>query len=158
MSETIDITIPSDPKVMRLVRKAVAQACEIVGFGERETHAVTLSVDEGCTNIIRHCYRGSKRGSIVIRLRLYPDRIEIFLRDFGDRIDLQRLRRCMEERRRELEDQDAPIRAGGLGVMLMHSMMDKVKYRTNPKSGTVLKLVKYLCVTGDKKVASKRTG
>lgn len=158
MSDTIDITIPSDPKLMRLVRKTVAQACEMVGFGERETHAVILSVDEGCTNIIRHCYGPKRRGSIVIRFRLYPDRIEIFLRDFGDRIDLQRLQRCMEERRRELEDRDAPLRAGGLGVMLIHSMMDKVRYRTSPRSGTVLKLVKYLCATGEKKVASKRTG
>jgi len=157
MRDAIDITIPSDPKMMRLVRKTVAQACEMVGFDSRVTHAITLAVDEGCTNIIRHCYGGSLAGSIVVRICLYGDRIEIFLRDFGDSIDLQRLQRCIEKRRREIESSKAPLRPGGLGVILIHSVMDKVKYRTSSKSGTVLKLVKYLSATGEKKVAIKRT-
>ena len=156
MNDTIDIRIQSNPKMMRLVRKTIDQASEMVGFSERDVHAVTLAVDEGCTNIIRHCYRGSKVGDIVIRIRMYEDRIEIALRDFGEAIDVGKLRDCVEKRRQELETA-GPVRPGGLGVMLIHSVMDKVQYKSSPTAGTVLRLVKYLSVEREKKIAGKST-
>lgn len=156
MKESFDIKVPSNPRMMQLVRKTIAQACEMVGFSESEIHAVTLAVDEGCTNIIRHCYQGSETGHIVIRVRLYDDKIEIILRDFGDEIDVEKLRKCVEKRNRELERTD-PVRPGGLGVMLIHSIMDRVNYKTSQDSGTVLRLVKYLSDAREKKIASNST-
>jgi anti-sigma regulatory factor (Ser/Thr protein kinase) len=152
MKESFDIKIPSNPRMMQLVRKTIAQACEMVGFSEREVHGVTLAVDEGCTNIIRHSYQGSETSHIIIRVRLYDDRIEIVLRDFGNGIDVEKLRKCVEKRKRELE-RSGPVRPGGLGVMLIHSIMDKVHYKTSQNSGTVLRLVKYLSDTREKKIA-----
>jgi len=153
MKESFDIKVPSNPRMMQLVRKTIAQACQMVGFSDREIHAVTLAVDEGCTNIIRHCYRNSKTGHIVLRVRLYNDKIEIVLRDFGDEIDVEKLRECAEKRKRELE-LSGPVNPGGLGVMLIHSIMDRVHYRTSQDSGTVLRLVKYLSSAREKKIAS----
>jgi anti-sigma regulatory factor (Ser/Thr protein kinase) len=154
MRECLDIRIPGHPKMMKLVRGAVGQACEMVGFSARDSHAVVLAVDEGCTNIIRHCYRDCKEDYIVIRIRLYSNRIEVLLRDFGEEIDVDKLRECVESRRRELEEQ-GPVRPGGLGVMLIHSIMDRVQYKSSQKYGTVLKLVKYVSPRrGGKKVAS----
>jgi anti-sigma regulatory factor (Ser/Thr protein kinase) len=83
---------------------------------------------------------------------LYDDRIEIVLRDFGNGIDVEKLRKCVEKRKRELE-RSGPVRPGGLGVMLIHSIMDKVHYKTSQNSGTVLRLVKYLSDTREKKIA-----
>lgn len=154
MSECFDIRIPGHPKMMQLVRRTIGQACEMVGFSERETSAVMLAVDEGCTNIIRHCYQGSEKEDIVIRIRMFKDRIEILLRDFGEEIDVGKLHECMEKRRKELEEQ-GPVRPGGLGVMLIHSTMDRVQYKSSPKFGTVLKLVKHVKSAGGKKVAAK---
>jgi anti-sigma regulatory factor (Ser/Thr protein kinase) len=158
MRECLDIRIPGHPKMMQLVRRTVGQACEMVGFSERETHSIMLAVDEGCTNIIRHCYHdGQREEDIVIRLRLYKDRIEIVLRDFGEAIDVHKLQECVDKRRRELEER-GPVRPGGLGVMLIHSIMDTVHYKSNLKSGTVLKLVKYVSPGGGRKVATKYAG
>jgi anti-sigma regulatory factor (Ser/Thr protein kinase) len=150
MRECLDIRIPGHPKMMKLVRSTVGQACEMVGFNARDSHAVVLAVDEGCTNIIRHCYRDCSEDYIVIRIRLHKNRIEILLRDFGEQIDVDKLRNCVESRRRELEEQ-GPVRPGGLGVMLIHSIMDRVQYKSNCKFGTVLKLVKYVSPKGGKK-------
>jgi len=154
MKESFDIKIPSNPRMMRLVRKTIAQACEMVGFSKREVHAITLAVDEGCTNIIRYSYQGSEASHIVIRVRLYDDKIEIVLRDFGYGMDVEKLHECMEKRKRELERSSGPVRPGGLGVMLIHSIMDKVRYKTSKNSGTVLRLVKYLSHTREKRIAS----
>ncbi len=156
MKESFDIKVPSNPRMMQLVRKTIAQACEMVGFSEREVHAVTLAVDEGCTNIIRHCYQGSETGHIVIRVRLYDDKIEIILRDFGDEIDVEKLRKCVKKMKRKLK-RSGTVRPGGLGVMLIHSIMDKVHYKTSQDSGTVLRLVKYLSDAREKEIASNST-
>ena len=152
MEEYFELKIPSDPKMMRLVRRNVSLACEMVGFGQREVNAITLAVDEGCTNIIRHCYGKDTRGVIIIRLRLYRDKIVILLKDFGSRVDLDEIEKCRKRRQRDLEH-SGPVRPGGLGVLLIHSVMDKVQYKTNRKSGTVLRLTKYLSPPKEAKVA-----
>ncbi len=156
MRECLDIRIPGHPKMMKLVRSTVGQACEMVGFCARDSHAVVLAVDEGCTNIIRHCYRDCSEEDIVIRIRLFKNRIEILLRDFGEEIDLEKLRDCVEARRRELEKQ-GPVRPGGLGVILIDSIMDRVHYKSSQKFGTVLKMVKYVSPRGEGEVASKHS-
>jgi len=143
MEKYFELKIPSDPKMMRLVRKNVSLACEMVGFSEREVNAVTLAVDEGCTNIIRHCYGEKTQGVIILRLRLYRDKIVIVLKDFGSEMDLEELERCRKKTQHAMEKR-GPVRPGGLGVLLMHSVMDKVQYKTSPKSGSVLRLTKYL--------------
>ncbi|MEA1997495.1 MAG: ATP-binding protein [Gemmatimonadota bacterium] len=154
MSDYFQIRITSNPKMMRLVRKTISQACEMVGFSPREVYAITLAVDEGCTNIIRHSYGESKLGHIIIRVRLFEDRIVIVLRDFGNEIDLHKIRESVNKRKKELAEEDIP-RPGGLGVMLIHSIMDKVQYKTGPSTGSVLRLVKYLSGVKEEKIASK---
>ncbi|MCE5271987.1 ATP-binding protein [bacterium] len=141
--EYLDLKVPSNPKLLRLVRRTVAAACEVMGFDPREINAITLAVDESCTNIIRHCGGGGYHGDILVRLRMLPDRLVVTIRDYGGAIDLARLNDCLEQHRRELQDQRS-VRPGGLGVMLIHSVMDRVRYRTNQDRGTVLRLVKYL--------------
>lgn len=106
-------------------------------LSEREVSAVTLAVDEGCTNIIRHCYGEKNQGVIILRLRLYRDKIVIVLKDFGGKIDLKELERCRKRSQHALEKR-GQVRPGGLGVLLMHSVMDKVQYKTSPKSGPFL--------------------
>lgn len=151
MEQCIEIRIPGEPKMMRLVRKNVALACEMIGFSERDTNAVTLAVDEGCTNIIRHCYGEKNQGAIVVRLHLHKDKIVISLKDFGEGIDLKKLENCRKKSVRSLKNRT--LKPGGLGVMLIHSVMDKVEYKTNPKSGTVLRLTKYLSYQKEAEVA-----
>ncbi|MEA2062761.1 MAG: ATP-binding protein [Gemmatimonadota bacterium] len=143
MEEYIELKIPGNPKMLCLVRQNVNLACRMVGFDERQVNGITLAVDEGCTNIIRHCYGGDTKGVIVVRLRLYADRIVIVLRDFGEGMDSKKLEKCLAKRQLCKVSKKA-VRPGGLGVMLIHTVMDRVQYKTSPDFGTVLKLTKYL--------------
>ena len=148
MVDYIELKVPSNPKMMRLVRRNVTAASELVGFSDKDVKAITLAVDEGCTNIIRHCYNCKRDGIIIVRIRMYKNRIEVVLKDFGEEVNLRKLEDCRKEVLAKLEDPES-VSPGGLGVMLIHSVMDRVQYKTSKEFGTVLRLIKYLDKPGE---------
>lgn len=134
LQESIEFCIPSDPRLLKIVRSGVAHLCELLGFSEEDRNGVTLAVDEACSNIIKHAYEGETDKPIIVHCRMLENGIEIILRDFGRRADIKRIKS------RELDD----IRPGGLGVHLIKSVMDVVIYDNSPEQGTQLTLAKYL--------------
>lgn len=134
MSEAIEIKLPSDPKFLKIIRSAMNHVGETMGFSQDETNNITLAVDEACSNIIKHAYGGSTNQPIHILCHLYKDRLEILLRDFGKKADIN------EIKSRELDD----VRPGGLGVHLIKSVMDIVNYDNSLEQGNQLRLVKFV--------------
>jgi len=134
MSETLEIKIPSDPKFLKIIRSAMNHLSETLGFSQDDVNNITLAVDEACSNIIKHAYNGSTNQPIHILCNLYEDHIEIFLRDFGKKADIN------EIKSRELDD----VRPGGLGVHLIKSVMDIVNYDNSFEQGNQLRLVKFV--------------
>jgi len=133
MNRTIEIKIPSDPKYLKIVRRAVAHLCELAGLSRQERNNSMLAVDEACTNIIRHTYKGAPDKLIIIEGTIFNDKIMFVLRDFGEKIDPKTIKS------RELND----IRPGGLGVHLIRSVMDEAIYDNTPEIGNQLTLIKY---------------
>ncbi len=130
----IELRLPSNPKLLKIIRAAVTHLCEICGFAEDERNAVTLAVDEAIANIIKHTYNGEENKPIVIFFRMLDDRLQIVLRDFGDKLDLNKIKS------RDLND----VRPGGLGVHFIKSAMDEVYYDNSLEVGNQLTLAKYL--------------
>lgn len=130
----IELRIPSDPKLLKIIRASVLQLAEICGLAEDERNAVTLAVDEAVANIIKHTYSGEINKPIVIFFRIHSDRLQIVLRDFGEKLDLSKIKS------RDLND----IRPGGLGVHFIKSAMDDVHYDNTLDVGNQLTLTKYL--------------
>jgi anti-sigma regulatory factor (Ser/Thr protein kinase) len=131
----------SDPEVLCIVRAALAQLTERLGFPEAECRAVVLAVDEALTNIIRHAYKGQIDRPITASFRRVPagrdgggkEAFEIVLEDEGVEVDPAKL--CG----RALED----VRPGGLGLHFIRESMDEVEFcRKNGRNQ--LRLVKYL--------------
>lgn len=133
MNRTIEIKIPSDPKYLKIVRRAVFHLCEIAGLSRRERNNSMLAVDEACTNIIKHTYKGATDKAINIKATIFDDKIKFVLKDYGEKIDLNTIKS------RKLDD----IRPGGLGVHLIQSVMDEVIYDNTQKNGNRLTLIKY---------------
>jgi anti-sigma regulatory factor (Ser/Thr protein kinase) len=129
---SVDLTVPSDPTYMRLVRSLVAAAADVAGFEKGDVNSLCLAVDEACTNIIKHAYDGDHTKKIELCLGIYPGRIEVKLRDYGRKADLA------EIRPRELSD----IRPGGLGVHFIRQIMDEVVYDQSHEVGTELRMTK----------------
>ena len=134
MADSIEIKIPAEPKFLKITRAAICQVCETMGFSQEECRNITLAVDEACSNIIKHAYSGSTGKPIHVTCTLFQDRLEILLRDFGKKADID------EIKSRELDD----VRPGGLGVHLIKSVMDVVKYDNRLEEGNLLQLVKFI--------------
>ena len=131
---TVKFHLTSDPKLLKVVRLVVGHLCDLAGFPEAQRHRATLAVDEACANIIRHAYEGATDRPVIITARLIDNGIEVVLRDFGKKADVEKIKS------RELDD----IRPGGLGVHLMQSAMDEVVFDNTLPEGNQLTLIKYL--------------
>jgi anti-sigma regulatory factor (Ser/Thr protein kinase) len=111
----------------------VGQAADLFGFSEEEKQDLMLAVNEGCANIIRHCYQMDTGQKIDATIRILTDRMEVVLRDYGeDQLDRDPEVRPCEE-----------LEPGGLGLKIMRQFMDEVVYRPANEAGTLLTMVKY---------------
>lgn len=88
-------------------------------YSEEITYNIQLAVHEACVNIIDHAYQGMVNGRIKVTLsiRERPRLILIELCDYGVDFNLE----SFYEYKRENANK-------GLGLYLLHSLMDKVEY------------------------------
>ncbi len=132
MTKTIELHLTSDPSLLSVMRAAVSKVCEIAGFDQMDTSKIILALDEACSNIIKHAYKGKTGQSIIITCRIKPMRLEFILEDKGEPADVKKIKS------RPLHE----VRPGGLGVYLITSVMDKVKYSDGMEVGNRLFMYK----------------
>src|SRR2546428_6314539 len=139
----LKMELRSNPQSLCVVRGALAQLTERLGFPEPECWAVVLALDEALTNVIRHAYAGRPERPIEVSFRRIRapwrgesrEALEIVLVDKGRRVDRTKLRG------RSLED----VRPGGLGLHFIRESMDAVEFRRTAGRNR-LRLVKFLRV------------
>lgn len=133
----VSLRLTSDARNLRVVRALVrAYAEDVAGFDERRAGQITLAADEGCANVIRHCYGGRSDGLMELALSLedHPEagrRLVIRLRDYGPRVERETLGPPAQPR---------PTTPGGLGLLLIHEIMDSVELVHEGDVGNVLVL------------------
>jgi serine/threonine-protein kinase RsbW len=141
----LKMELRSNPETLCVVRGALSQLAETLGFSESECRAVVLGVDEALTNIIRHAYAGQSEQPIEIwfhRIQV-PSRganteaLEIVLLDQGKKVDEAKLYG------RALED----VRPGGLGLHFIRETMDEVEF-SHANGRNQLRLVKIIHAQG----------
>lgn len=130
---TLELHFSSDPRLLHIVRSVVGQTAALSGFDDDEVQFIMLAVDEACANVIRHAYGGRTDGQVVLRCAAKDKRIEFRLVDQGKPAEASRMKS------RALED----VRPGGLGLHLIQSIMDEVRYDTG-RDGNELFLAKSL--------------
>lgn len=130
----IEIRISSDPRLLAVVRATVSKLCELMDCPKEERRKVVLAVDEACTNIMKHTYKGDQSQTIDISCEGDKEKLEFVLRDCGPRCDAGSIRP------RDIHD----IRPGGLGTHFIRSIMDEVDYGYEEGRGNVLRMVKHL--------------
>jgi serine/threonine-protein kinase RsbW len=96
-----------------------------------------LAVDEACTNIIEHGYKGMDPGSIILALRVEPDRVLVQITDFGHIFEPTDAPKPDVEAALE----DRPL--GGLGLFLIYQTMDNIDYQSS-EDGNTLTFTKYI--------------
>ncbi len=113
---------PARLEQLDAIREFAAQAARDAGMNDSDVYAVTLSIDEACTNIIEHAYEGEGRGSIDIHCDPEPGELTITIEDRGkpfdpDSVPEPRLNTNLEE-----------MQVGGLGLYFMRQVMDAVEF------------------------------
>ena len=122
---------------LRAISAFVLDAIKDSPFDDRQRYAIDLAVDEACANVIDHAYGGEDRGEIRILLDLNERGLKITIQDDGAPFDPD----CVVE-----PDLTSPLETRcerGLGVYLIHEVMDEASWDFSTPGVNQLTLVKY---------------
>lgn len=129
------IKLSADLSQVPVIREFVALTGRELGLSESVIWDLKLAVDEACTNVIRHAYRG-QGGEIELVIEPVECGIQVVIHDWGVPFDPQsipvpNLALPLEER---------PL--GGLGLFFMRQVMDHVEYDFDQQHGNTLTMIK----------------
>ena len=127
MKKPLVLHMTSDPALLSAVRVALSKICERAGYSMSEINKIVLAVDEACTNVIKHAYKGQKDLPIVVTAMVNGQNLEIEINDKGEKADVSKIKS------RPLNE----VRPGGLGVYLMKSVMDHVEFKYDENGNTL---------------------
>lgn len=129
------LTVPGRYDRLAQICKFVADGATVAGLSESESSHCQLAVDEACTNVIEHGYRGEDRGQIAVTCETNPGELIITIRDYARRFDPN----GVPEPKLDANLDD--MRIGGLGLYFMRQVMDAVEF-SYEGDGNKLVLVK----------------
>ena len=132
MSDRLQFMVPGKPEYVGTVRLAVSHVANLAGFDIEAVEDIKVSVSEACTNIVSHGTADQNRLYRVTCL-LSADRLEISVEDEAGGFDMK------DYSEPNLED----IHAGGLGIFVIHALMDDVEIRSEVGEGTRIRMTKY---------------
>jgi len=104
------------------VRRFVANNASKHQYSKKDIEDVRLAVDEAFTNIIKHAYNYNENEQVEIELDINKDQICVSLFDKGKSFDSSTYRFP------NVREQIREKKRGGMGVYLMHKLMDDVQY------------------------------
>ena len=121
-----ELVVKSRTENLSLIRDFISSKASNAGISTEEIENIMLAVDEACTNIIRHAYKSFPDGEIFIKLEYNSDKIIISIVDHGNTFDPKTVPDP------DLQKYYRNGRVGGLGMYLMKTLMDDVKYTSVP--------------------------
>jgi serine/threonine-protein kinase RsbW len=117
------------------VRSHVAEDARSAGFDDKAVYAIQLAADEAASNIIEHAYAGRTDASFEMTSEFEQDKLVITFYDQGISFDISKVGK--PDVKADLSER----KIGGLGIYLMHKLMDEVHYSSNG-SENILTLIK----------------
>jgi len=133
--EIITVKLPSRLELLAVLDRVALTVCERMEFDEDISSQVSMSVIEAGTNAVQHGHKRDATKFFEVEFRLYPDRLEVDVRDQGKGFDVAKL----------VPDVTIPehlLDMRGRGIFIMRSCCDEVDFQFG-KNGTVCHLVKH---------------
>jgi serine/threonine-protein kinase RsbW len=136
------LEIKSRTENLAEIREFINSAAEDSGFSKETIDNIILAVDEACTNIIKHAYKYLPDGKIILTLKTDKNTFTIDIIDYGKSFEPglvpnPDLQKYFDEKR-----------VGGLGMYLMKTLMDDVKYISVPGKFNQVSLTKNINSNG----------
>lgn len=119
------------PKNLKLIREFVTSALRNMPLSDIEINQLVLAVDEICTNLMVHGNHYDPNEFIEISISQFPEAIqfEIIDRSITDfditQYKFSGMAKIVQEKRK-----------GGLGLLLVHKIMDKVELKQENSQST----------------------
>ena len=117
------------------IAEFAGRAAEAAGMDSQTIYAVQLAVDEACSNIIENAYGEGEVGDITCTSEVGAGGLRLLLHDTGRPFDPTAV--PLPDLAPQLEGRQV----GGLGLYLIHKIMDEVHFEFDA-SGNTLTLVK----------------
>jgi serine/threonine-protein kinase RsbW len=130
------ITIQSSTANLEQARRFVETYARAAALTEDTVEHFKIAVDEACTNVIKHSYKGEASHRIDIACITDNDHFTVRIRDEGVSFQPEFYHEP------DIFELAKRRRAGGLGVHMMRRLMDRVEYRKRGKVNEV-HLTKY---------------
>jgi serine/threonine-protein kinase RsbW len=130
------LTIDSDLRCVSLLGVSVRAVCLQEGISEEDAANIELCVVEASNNAIEHAYENQAGQSLEVVLALSQQGVSVAVRDHGKSIPeglLEKLPQSIEFNPEELD----AIPEGGMGLILVKSIMDQVSYSTKSGQNTL---------------------
>lgn len=131
------LSVPGVTNNLATIRAFIRRIALKGGFTEDDTEEIELAVDEACTNAMKHAYRFNKEQSIDLEVALDSRKITIQISDRGLGFEADQIKPP------DLKKSIMEGKPGGLGIHLMRSLMDEVRFRMNPGKKNTVTLIKY---------------
>lgn len=122
-SPSVRLELDSRPECLTLVRGVLAALAESLGFASELLDDIKMAVSEACTNVVLHAY-GGNAGSLVVRLAVREDRVEVSVRDRGAGFP------------------HAPPHHDrmGVGLAVIGALADRAEFSSLPEGGTEVRM------------------
>lgn len=130
------IKIPSSTRYLEEARRFVETYARAADLAEETVEHFKIAVDEACTNVIKHSYKGDASHQIDLAVIVDNDYFTVRIRDEGQAFQPEFYKEP------DIFELAKRRRAGGLGVHMMRRLMDRVEYRKRGKVNEV-NLTKY---------------
>lgn len=131
--EVISVRFPSRLELLSLLDHVTTTLCERMKFDSETCSQVSMSVIEAGTNAIQHGHGRNAALPVDVNFLLFPDRIEIDVRDQGKGFDLDSVNG-------DITSPEHLLDARGRGIYIMRVCMDSVEFDFS--NGTLCHLVK----------------
>jgi serine/threonine-protein kinase RsbW len=132
--KVVEVTLASDLKNVEVVEEIVRKVAGTAGFGEETQRAIEMAVHESMINAIWHGNKNDASKSVWLRFEIFPDRLEIRVRDQGNGFNIAEVPdpRCSGNL----------LKVSGRGIFLIRTFMDEFRVAHLAGSGTEVTLVK----------------
>ena len=137
MSLRFQITHAAELESLQKFRDFITACCAQYDISNDVVLDLKLAVDEACTNIIEHGYKGMDPGSIILSFRIETGRILVQITDFGHVFEPEAVPKPDVEA--ALEDREL----GGLGLYLIYQRMHNIDYQSS-EEGNILTFTKFI--------------
>ena len=128
----VELRIPRSCEFVRVARKTAAALAHQLEFTIHDVADIELAVSEACTNAVEHV-PGQECREILVRFSADATQLVMEVVDQGPGFDPAEAAEA------------APTEEGlgGLGLLVIRSLMDDLEIKCDPETGTRVRMVKY---------------